>query len=230
MATLSLKAKKRDLFGRKVKKLREQGILPANIYGRNVDSLAVSVDRLDFQKVFRKAGETSLVELDVEGKKKPTLIHEIQRDPVSGVPIHADFLQVDLKEKVTSQIPIELEGESPAEKQGLGTVVQYIDEVEVEALPTDLPERFPLDTSALEEVDEQIQIKDLEPGKKVEIKNDPDQIVVKVEEPREEEEEIITPTVETEAIEVEGEVAVETEGEEEEGEEPPLEEDAPKEQ
>lgn len=188
MNKLILKAEKRHITGRKVKKLRKDGILPANIYGKKVESLAVQVGMGDFQKVFKDAGETGLVELVVNGNKKPVLIHNVQFDPVTSNPIHADFLQVDLKEKVTAQVPVELVGASPAEKQGLGTVVQYIDEIEVEALPADLPDKFEVDASRLTEVDMAVLVKDLPLDKtKVEIKEDLEQILVKVEPPRKEE-------------------------------------------
>ena len=93
----SIKAAKRKLLGRKVKTLRKKGILPANIYGKGVKSLSVEVRLSDFQKVYKKAGETGLVEIVVGSKKRPVLIHNIQKDPVTDDYIHADFLQVDLK-------------------------------------------------------------------------------------------------------------------------------------
>ena len=213
MANITLKADKRTELGRKVKRLRKEGKLPANIYGKKTKSQAITVNLNELEKVFEKAGETSVVEVVVGKKKHHTLIHEIQKDPVTDVPIHADFMQVDLKEKVTAQIPVDFVGESPAEKQGLGTVVQYVDEVEVEALPTELPEKFEVDISKLSEVDQQIQIKDLVVDKKkIAVQNDEEQILAKVEPPREEE---VAPEVEVEEgeeTEEEGETVSETEG------------------
>lgn len=190
MKSPTLKVDKRKIFGRKVKKLRSEGKLPANIYGKKVKSQAIEVVLSDFENVFKQSGETKIVQLALLSKNIPTLIHNVQLDPVTDAPIHADFLQVDLKEKVTAQVPIELSGESPAEKQGLGTVVQYIDEVEVEALPTDLPEKFEVDLSALDQVDMLVHIKDLVVGKSVTLKDDADRIIVKIEPPRKEEEEV----------------------------------------
>ena len=220
MANQKLNAQTRDVLGRKVKLLRKDGILPANVFGKKVKSLAVQVSENEFLKVFGIAGETSLVDLQItSGKsKKPgktVLITNIQYDPVTDKPLHVDFHQVDLKEKVTAQIPVEVVGESPAEKQGFGTVVVYIDEVEVEALPTDLPDKFEVDLSKLTEVNQSVLIKDLDiDKKKVEVKAELDEVLIKVEPPREEEEEP-APTEEV----VEGEEQVE-EGEEgkEEGE------------
>jgi len=186
---ITLKAKKRELTGRKVKKLRREGILPANLYGKKIKSEAIEVSASDFAKVFKVAKETGLVELTINGSKKPVLIHNVQLDPVTDTILHVDFLQVDLKEKVVANVPIELVGESPVEKQGLGTVVQYLDEIEVESLPGDLPEKFEVDLGTLVEIDQVISVKDLSVDKdKVEIKADPEQIVVKVEKAKQEEE------------------------------------------
>lgn len=185
--TLLLKAEKRDILGKKVKKLRREGFIPANIYGRNIKSQAIQVRKDDFEKLFKEAGETQLINLDLGEDTKPVLVHKIQRDPVTDDIIHVDFLQVDLKQKVTASIPVVGIGESPAEKQGLGTVVFYIDEVEVEALPTDLPDKIEVDLSSLKEVDQAILIKDLTlDTSKVEVKANPEELVVKVEPIKEE--------------------------------------------
>jgi len=208
-----LKAEKRKLFGRKIKSLRKEGILPANIYGKKVKSLAIQFPLNEFEKIYKEVGETGIIEVAVDKAKRPALIHNVQLDPVTDFPLHVDLLQVDLKEKVTTNVPVELIGESPAEKHGLGTVVQHLDEIEVEALPTDLPERFEVDTSKLEEVDNAIVVKDLEVDtKKIEIKSDPEQIIVKVEPLREEEEELPPAPSEEEVVSEEGEAPVEGEG------------------
>lgn len=201
MEKITLKAQKREVLGRKVNKLRRNGVLPANIFGKKINSQSISVDLSDFEKIFKKAGETNLVELYVAGQVKPVLIHNVQKDPVTDAPLHVDFLQVDLKQKVVAQVPLVLVGESPAEKQGLGTVVQYIDEIEVEALPADLPDKFEIDLAKLESVDQLVQIKDLSVTTKVEIKGDKEQILVKVEPPKVVVEEVKAP----EAPPVEGE-------------------------
>lgn len=216
MQTQILKAEKRKVLGRKVKTLRREGVLPANIYGKKVKSEAVKVDAKDFASVFSKAGETGIVELVLEGKKRPVLIHNVQVHPVTDLAVHADFLQVDLKAKVTAQVPVELTSMSPAEKEGKGTVVQYVDEIEVEALPADLPDKFEIDLSKLSEVDKAVKVGELKVDRtKIEIKNEVDQIIVKVEPPRKEEEEA-RPKVEEEVVE--------GEGEEEKGEEVSVEE------
>lgn len=183
-----LKAEKRTLEGRKVKKLRKEGILPGNVSGKKIKSEAVQVNLKDFEKTFKEIGETGLLTLVVGTEEKPVLIHNLQYHPITDEPLHVDFLQVDLKEKVEAEIPVELVGESPAEKQALGTVVQYINEIKVESLPGDLPEKFEVDVTALAEVDQSIFVKDLKYDKsKVEIKDDLEAILAKVEPPQKEE-------------------------------------------
>lgn len=209
MAKTILKGEKRIVEGRKVRNLRKEGILPGNISGKKVKSESVQVVLKDFEKVYKEVGETGLLTLTIGSSEKPVLIHNLQVNPVSDAPVHVDFLQVDLKEKVEAAIPVELIGESPAEKQALGTVVQYINEIKVEALPTDLPEKFEIDTSKLTEVDQSVTVKDLNYDKnKIEVKTGLDEIVVKVEPPQKEE--VAPPPTEA----TEGEPVPTTEGDE----------------
>ena len=210
----SLSAESRTLTGRKVKKLREEGIIPANIYGKKVKSKAISIKLDDFKRIYKEVGETGLINLEIKGDKekddRSVLISNVQMHPVSDIPVHIDFHQVDLKEKVTADVPVELEGESPAEKLSLGTVVLYINNIEVEALPGDLPEKFIIDISKLEAVDQAVYVKDLGFDKtKVEVKVDVEEIVAKVEPPQKEE--VVEPVV-TEPVE--GETKEEVSGQE----------------
>ncbi len=219
MDTQSLTAEPRKIMGRKVKILRKEGNLPVNVYGKKIKSTAFSVKLSDFLDVYKKVGETSLVNLVVSGAKgkKPeraVLVSNVQIDPVSDKPIHVDFRQVDLKEKVTADVPVELVGESPAEKTSVGTVVQYIDKISVEALPKELPDKFIIDISKLAEVDQSVLIKDLKVDPGVKILVDASSIVIKVEPPQKEE--VVAPTP-TEAAPTEGVVAPEG------GEQPPAE-------
>jgi large subunit ribosomal protein L25 len=210
-----LKAEVRKISGRKVKNLRKEGILPGNISGKKIKSEAVQVVLKDFEKVYKAVGETGLLTLEIGKDEKPVLIHNLQVNPVSDAPVHVDFLQVDLKEKVEADVPVELSGEAPAEKQAIGTVVQYLNDIKVEALPMDLPEKFTVDTSGLAEIDQAILVKDLKVDRtKVDIKTGAEEIVVKVEPPQKEE--VVAPPTPAEgevpaegAVPVEGEVPVE---------------------
>lgn len=176
-----LKAEKRTITGKKVKNLRKQGLLPANIYGKVVKSQAVQIDLKEFTKVFSEAGESGLVELSLGEETRPILIHEVHYSPLTDLPIHADLYQVNLKEKVTSHVPVHVVGGAEAVSGKIGVLLTLIDEVEVEALPTDLPEHFELDVTPLKEVNQELKVKDLKIDKsKVEIKSDPDQTLVRI--------------------------------------------------
>ncbi len=197
MNKITLKAEKRKITGRKVKNLRKEGQIPANIYGKDVKSLSIQVGVKDLESVFKKAGETGIIEVTVGKEVRPVLVHNMQVHPVTDEVLHVDFMQVNLKEKVNANIPVELVGESPAQKSGIGSAVLLVKELEVEALPGDLPEKFEVDATILTEVDQVVKISDLKYDKdKVEVKNDAESIVAKVEPPQKEEV-VVAPVTET---------------------------------
>lgn len=204
MVRPKLVSQKREIFGRKVKNLRSQGILPANVYGKKTKSEAITVNFKDFAKIYDEVGEAGIVDLKIEGEKepRPVLIHNVQKHPVEDTFFHASFRQVILTEKVTATIPVELIGEAPAETQKIGILVQEISEIEIEALPTDLPEHFQVDVSKLEKVDDSILVKNLQVDrKKVELKVGENQIIAKIEPLAKEE--VVTPPPIEEAAPVE---------------------------
>jgi len=187
---IKLKVTKRTVTGRKVKNLRQKGILPANIYGKDVKSLSVQLSSKDFKDIYTKAGETSIIEItvDKETKARPVLVHNIHLHPVTDEFLHADFHQVDLTKKVTVNVPIELTGTAPAVSKG-GILLQVMDEIEVEALPTDLPEKFTINISKLEDIGQNISLKKLKLSNKVKLITDNlNELIVKIEEPTKEEE------------------------------------------
>lgn len=191
MKKLELKVQKRKVLGRKVKKLRTEGVLPANVYGKGVKSEAIQIDSEKFTKVYQETGETGVINLKIEGEKKdrPVLIHNVQLHPVSDLPLHADFHQVSLKEKTTVEVPVELVGEAPAEKSGEGILVTLLGALEVESLPADLPEKLEADVSRLEKIDDVVRVKDIKVDeKKVKILAAENEIVAKIEPPAKEEE------------------------------------------
>lgn len=178
---VTLEVQARTLVGKKVKKLRRDGVVPANIFGTSIPSEAIQVDLKDFAKVYATVGETGLVELKLAGKAHPVLVHQIQREPKSDSVLHIDFHQVNLKEKTTANVPVVLVGEAPIEKSKEGMILQSMNEIEVEALPTDIPHNIEVDISALTEVGQGVQVKDLKVDKnKVEIKADPEASVLSV--------------------------------------------------
>ena len=161
MTTHNLKVDKREITGKKVKNLRRDGLLPGNIFGKKIKSQAVQVASKEFAKVYEEVGETSIIDLTLDSVNIPVLVSGLQLNPVTGDFLHIDFRQVNLKEKITATVPIELVGVAPAEKNGLGILVQQLNEVEVEALPTDFPENIEVDVSNLVEGDQSISVGDL---------------------------------------------------------------------
>jgi len=221
-----LKVEKREVFGKKLKKLRREGMLPANIYGKNTASVAVQLPLKDFITTYKETGETGLLELQLGEEKRPALIHTVQLDYVTNQPVHADFYQVNLKEKVKTMVPVILTGEPTAVAEQIGTLLHMVTEVEVEALPTDLPEKFEIDIAHLAAVDDQVTVADLPKAEGVEILTEPSQIVAKIAE-------LVAPEPEPVPEVVEGEegAAVETEpaeGEASEGGEKSAESDSVK--
>lgn len=177
----TLKAEERKIVGRKVKTLRKQGFIPANLYGKKIKSVSLQIKNSDFQKIWKEAGETTLIDILVGEKIHPVLIHNAQIHPTTQDFIHVDFHEVSLTEKTTARIPVEITGESPAVSQGLGALIQPLSEIEVEALPADLPENFTIDISKLEQVDSQITVGEIAVNaEKIKILIDPSEIVVKV--------------------------------------------------
>lgn len=185
---LEIKAEPRKLLGKKVNNQRDAGQVPAVVYGHGIKSEPVFVSKKEFSKAYREAGESSLVILNLEGKKRNVLIHGIQTDPVRNEIIHADFYQVKMDEKIKAKVPIVFLGESPLVKSEGGVLIKNIQEVEVEALPQDLPRNLEVDTALLKSFDDHIFIKDLNVASGVKISADPSEIVASVTPPRSEEE------------------------------------------
>ena len=184
-----VKATTRTVAGRKVKHLRKEGLLPATVYGKAFESLLVQFNLAEVEKLFSDIGESTLVEVILDEKEKlPVLFRNPQYHPITGDLIHIDCYKVNLKEKISAMVPIEFVGESQAVKDG-NTLVTVTDEVEVEALPADLPESIEVDLSVLDNLEATITVADLKiDSSKLEILTDAEQLIAKVEEPRTEEE------------------------------------------
>lgn len=195
MQKLILKADKRTVLGSKVKKLRRQGIVPANVFGKGIDSQAIQVSNVEFNRLYKEAGETSLIWVKIEGeeKERPTLVTSVAFNPMTGDKMHVDFHQVNLKEKVTANVPVEIIGESDLIKTNAAILSQSLNEIEIEALPTDIPENITFDISSLKAIGDHLNVSDAKVGAEVEIKTDPEQIVVSLQEPQKEE---VVPVVE----------------------------------
>ncbi|HVA96129.1 MAG TPA: 50S ribosomal protein L25 [Candidatus Acidoferrales bacterium] len=211
-----LKAEERTVLGKKVKKLRREGFLPGNVYGKGLNSHALQIILSDFETVYKEAGETGLVDLTYDGKTKPVLIKNLQMNHVTRTLLHVDFYQVNLKEKVKTTVPIVLLGEAKAVTDKIGLVLQNLSDVEIEALPDKLPENIEISVEALAEIGEQLTVADLKAPEDVTILTDPAQTIAKVVEPVAEE-----PEPEVPAEGTEGGAAAEEETPESEGGEKP---------
>lgn len=196
---LVLQATKRE--GEKADSVRASGRIPAVFYGFGKESTPVSVPSIDFIKLFKQAGETTAITLDMGGEKVPTLIHDIQRDPVTGEPTHVDFLVVDMNKEAEVAVPIEFTGVSEAEKSGLGMVMKVMHEVEVRALPANLPHSIVVDIASLVTLQDIIHAKDLALPNGVSLVTEGEDVVASVSAYVEEKEE--SAVLDLDAIEVE---------------------------
>lgn len=179
MKRYNLKVEKRTVLGKQVKALRRTGILPCNIYGKDLESTAVQVPEKDFLVVFKEAGETGLVDIELGDKKTPVLIHNMQKN-FRGKILHADFFQVNLKEKVKTMVPLEVVGEPAAVLEKIGILMNIISEVEVEALPAELPEKIEVNVEHLANINDQITVADLKVPEGVTVLTDGEQVVAKI--------------------------------------------------
>ncbi|MDD2224713.1 MAG: 50S ribosomal protein L25 [Candidatus Shapirobacteria bacterium] len=182
-----IKAELRTVLGRKVKKIRKEGLLPATVYGRNFEPISVQFKAMELERLFNEVGESGLVELLIDTQKIPVLFRNPQYSPVESDLVHIDCYKVNLKEKITATVPIEFIGESQAVKEG-NNLVEVSNDVEIEALPADLPESITVDITVLNTVDDMITVGDIKLGEKMEMVTQLDQVIVKVEKPRVEEE------------------------------------------
>ena len=198
-----LKADKRKILGSKVKQLRRTGVVPANLFGKGVDSQAIQINTVEFNRIYKEAGETSLIWVKVEGeeKERPTLVTSVHFNPITGDKLHVDFHQVNLKEKVTANVPIEIVGESELVNSNEAVLSQSLNEIEIEALPTDIPENITFDISSLKVIGDHLKVSDAKVGPEVEIKTDFEQVVVALQEPMKEE---VIPVVEEVAEDITG--------------------------
>jgi large subunit ribosomal protein L25 len=219
---MELKTQIREKLGKKVRSLREQGMLPAVLYRKGKENVNLQMDAAGFKKVFDEVGETSAVTLKIEGgngevknKERSALIHDLAHDPLTGEVIHVDFYEVKLDEKTTASVPLVFVGESLAIKTNGGTLIKSMTEVEVEALVRDLPRHIEVDISVLESFDAIIHIKDLKVPGNVKILAEPEEIVALAAAPRKEEE--VAPVVEAVEGAEEAKEAVETGAEEKQG-------------
>ena len=183
-----LKAQPRQELGKKVKSLRKKGLLPAVVYGEGVSSQPIAVSYKDFERAYQEAGESTLVTLELGEKSYNVLIHEISRDPLKGVPIHTDFYAVRMDKEIRVSVPLVFAGESPAVENEGGVLIKVVQELEVEALPQNLPHELAVDLSRLVALESRLTVADIPVPSGVKVLADADEVVVVIEKPRSEEE------------------------------------------
>lgn len=189
MNTIALTVQRRERFGKQIKALRRAGKIPAVLYGKDTQPIALTIDEIPFQKAWHMAGESSLIDVQV-GDHRPVkaLIQDLQFDPASGKILHVDLHQVNMKEKIEVEITLHFEGESAAVKELGGTLVKDHDTIKVECLPQDLVRELPVDLAALKTFDEMIRIHDIPLPPGLTLLSRGDDILAHVEAPRTEEE------------------------------------------
>ncbi len=205
MDKIQLESKARDIQTDVVSKLRKEGFIPAELYGHNVPNIHLAISQNVFEKVFRKAGESTIIELlDPSGKVHNVLIQDVQKHYLTSEPIHVDFYEVKMTEKLTATVELEFVGEAKAVRELGGTLLKVLTQVDVQCLPADLPSVIEVDIASLNNFDDVIAIKDLKVSDKVEVLGEPEEVVAKVQAPRDVEAELAEPVGEVDVTQVEG--------------------------
>jgi len=207
MATFELQAEPRAIVGRGLKRLRDEGYVPAVMYGHGMEAQSLQVRARALDQLLARGGAHSLVSLSISGSKKPqmVLVREVQRFPTRPTVLHVDFYSVVMTEKLQTDVPLIIVGESPAVIQGMAAVVQNLDRVQVECLPGDLPSSLELDISVLRRTDQNILVGDIHVPEGVTVLDDLETVVISLAAARaeeEEEEELELEALEGEEVEV----------------------------
>lgn len=185
MPRKELTVEPRSLTGKKVKQLRRAGLLPANIYGHGLQSVAVQVDMDLLERTLKATAANEVIDVKVAGERnaRPVVIQKLQRHPLNSALLHADFYQVSLREKMRAEVPLVFTGKSEAVETYNGTLVTSLETLHVEALPLDLPAHIEVDISPLAELESSLHVRDIAVPPALTVLNDPDVVVVKVASP-----------------------------------------------
>jgi large subunit ribosomal protein L25 len=202
MEQVVIKAVRRDITGKQVKKLRRDGKLPAVMYGHHFNPIPLMLDHREATKILNSVGLSQLMSVELDGETYPALVRDRQIDFIRGNLLHIDFLAVSMLEKITTSISVVIEGEAPAIKEYNGIVVSGANELTIECLPGDLPDRIMVDVSNLNEIGDAIYVRDLYISDKVEILDDPDMMLVVITSAAEIVEEEVVEEVEIEEPEI----------------------------
>jgi len=189
MEEITLEAQKRDLLGKKVKNLRKDGQLPSILYGKNTKETPLILNKAEFERISRDAGEATIIDLRIpDEKSSKVLIRDIQRHPVNDDIMHVDLYKVDMSREIQTEIPLKLEGIAPAVEELEGNLITNKDSIRVECLPDKLVSEIIVDVSTLKTFDDLIHIKDLNIPEGIKVLDDGEEIIAQVTPPRSEEE------------------------------------------
>jgi large subunit ribosomal protein L25 len=158
---MQLTAEKREVLGKKTKYLRSEGKVPAELYGRGIDNVHLSVLTDDFKTAYKEAGKNAVIELKFGDEKRPVMVYDVHRHPATGDIQNIDFYQVKMDEVVQADVALDFIGESPAVKDKEGVLVKAMQSLSIEALPANIPQNIEVDISVLEDIDQSITVKDL---------------------------------------------------------------------
>lgn len=175
-----LKAEERKVFGKKLKKERSQGKIPANIFGKDISSQSIFVNEIDFLKIYKKVGQTEILHLIIGKEKLPVLINQIHFHSVTRKILHVDFRKLDLSKKIEVEVPIKIINESEIVKQQLGVLLIQKEKIAIESLPTDIPKAIEVDISVLKNIGEAITVEQLAKNTKYIIKENPKSVIVSI--------------------------------------------------
>ena len=179
MDSLNLTVQPRTIFGKKVKSLRQDGITPIHMFGRGIESQALQVKSPVLLSILHQAGTNVPVVVAVDGHdgEHVCFVRMVQRDPVNESMLHVDLQRVDVSQRVRAEVPILIEGESPAVLHLSGTIIQPLTTISVEALPMSMPTGFTIDISILDTFDKTIRVDSIEIDEGVSILNDSDEMI-----------------------------------------------------
>ena len=200
--TIEIKAEKREKIG-KLKTLREEGWMPAVCYGHKKESTPIQIKKIDFIKAWKNAGESTVIKLSIPEGEMEVLIHEVDLDPITDEPRHADFYIFEKGHKVEIDVPIEFIGVSPAVKDLAGVLMKIMHEIKIEAEPANLPHQIDVDISSITELEGQILAKDIVLPKGVTLVENPEEVIVSVATPKAEKKEEEEVSADLSQIEVE---------------------------
>jgi len=175
-----LKGEMREIFGKKLKNLRKQGFIPANIFGKDIKSQSITIINKEFIKVYKKIKATGVLHLEIGKQTFPVLINSVQKHPITHQILHVDFKKVDLTQKTQAEVPVETVGQSPAVLEKGGVLLTLTPSLVVEALPEEIPPSIKIDISTLKDIGQEIKVADLAPSSNYQIITEKEKVIVSV--------------------------------------------------